>query len=103
MLDVLQQHVPLGHNVLLLRVQVQNQILKMTSQGWGSSSDFCTRFADSCARFSYLLLLEDGLLLQDLHGVELVVGPVARQQHLAEAALADDLEEVEVAGLGRGV
>jgi hypothetical protein len=28
---------------------------------------------------------------------------VARQQHLAEAALADHLEEVEVAGLGGGV
>ena len=52
---------------------------------------------------AHLLLLEDGLLLQHFDRVELVVRAVARQQHLAEAALADHLEEVEVAGLGGGV
>ena len=44
----------------------------------------------------YLFLLKDGLLLQDFDGVELVVATVTRQQDLAKAAFADDLEEVEV-------
>lgn len=51
----------------------------------------------------YLLLLQDGLFLQDFDGIKLVVRAMARQQHLAEAAFADHLEEVEVIGFGRGV
>lgn len=51
----------------------------------------------------HLLLLQDGLFLQDFDGVKLVVGAMPRQQHLAEAAFADHLEEVEVVGFGRGV
>ena len=49
---------------------------------------------------AHLFLLEDGLLLQHFDSVKLVVRAVARQQHLAEASLADHFEEVEVTGLG---
>lgn len=48
----------------------------------------------------YLLLLQDGLLLQDFDGVKLVVSAMPRKQHLSEAAFADHLEEVEVVGFG---
>lgn len=51
----------------------------------------------------YLLLLEDGLFLQDFDCVKLVIRAMAREQHLAKAALADHLEEVEVVGFSRGV
>lgn len=50
--------------------------------------------------FFYLLLLEDGLLLQDFDCVELVIGAMACQQDFAKAAFADHLEEVKVAGFG---
>lgn len=51
----------------------------------------------------YLLLLEDGLFLQDFDRVKLVVRAMPCKQDLAKAALADHLEEVEVTGFGRGV
>lgn len=49
---------------------------------------------------SHLLLLENGLFLQDFDRIELVICAVACQQNLAEAALADHFQEVEIAGLG---
>lgn len=48
----------------------------------------------------YLFLLEDGLLLQDFDSIKLVICAMACEQHLAKAALANHLEEVEVTGFG---
>lgn len=48
----------------------------------------------------YLFLLQDGLFLQDFDGIKLVVGAMPCKQHLAKAAFADHLEEVEVVGFG---
>lgn len=44
----------------------------------------------------HLFFLQDGLLLKDFDSIELVIAAVTCQKDLAEAALADDLKEVEV-------
>lgn len=43
-----------------------------------------------------LVLLDDDFLLEDLDGVQVVGGLLATQDHLAEGALAQDLDELKV-------
>ena len=47
-------------------------------------------------RVLHLAALDDGLLVQHLHRVDLPVVLLAHLEHLAEAALADDLKEIKV-------
>jgi DNA-binding HxlR family transcriptional regulator len=47
-------------------------------------------------RVCHLVLLDDDLLLEDLDGVQVVGGLLAAQDHLAERALAQHLDELEV-------
>ena len=47
-------------------------------------------------RVRHLLLLDDDLLLQDLDGVQVVGRLLAAEDHLAERALAEGLDELEV-------
>ena len=47
-------------------------------------------------RVLHLVLLEDEVLLEDLHGVHPPRGLLATQDNLAESSPAEDLEELEV-------
>ena len=49
-----------------------------------------------CERVRHLVLLDDDLLLEDLDGVQVVGGLLAAQDHLAERALTEDLDEFKV-------
>lgn len=44
----------------------------------------------------HLVLLDDDVLLEDLHGVDAAGALLARQHHLAERALAEHLHELEL-------
>lgn len=44
----------------------------------------------------HLVLLDDDVLLEDLHGVQFAGALLARQHHLAERALAQHLHELEL-------
>ena len=95
-LDVLQKHVPLRHDVFLLSNR-KSRLLE------NSCTLMCVPAECVSARVTHLLLLEDGLFLQDFDCVELVICLMVCEQHLAKAALANHFEEVEVTGFSRRV